>query len=131
MAPQIAGVATLAFALPVTLYLAICWIIAKMRRTRLQFEVTKSGKTAVLVEGLALSIGVVLLLMRDLPSGLVVPFFWLLFPIMVLVALGAIVIGGRDMRSLYRAMNAFALGAGTITLIAIAVWILLPRFLYG
>ena len=131
MAPQIAGVAALALALVAMLYIAICWIVAKKRHAAIHFEVTKSGKTAVLLQGLALGIGVGLLLIRNLPSGIAVPIFWLLFPIMVLASFGAVIVGGRDLRSLYRAMNAFAVGAGTITLISIVVWILLPRFLYG
>ena len=82
------------------------------------------------MQGLALAIGVGLVSLRDSPSGIVAPVFWFFFPIMVLVSLAAVIVGGRDLRSLYRAMNVFAVGAGTITLVSIAVWILLPRLLY-
>jgi hypothetical protein len=130
MATQIAGVAALAFVLAAMLYITLCWIFSKKRHTAIHFEVTKSGKTAVLLQGLALGIGVGLLLIRNLPSGTAGPIFWLLFPIMILASFAAVIVGGRDLRSLYRVMSAFAVGAGSITLISIVVWIVLPRFLY-
>lgn len=131
MALQIAGVAALALALVAVLYLSVCWIVAKRRQAVLHFEVTKSGKAAILLQGLALVIGVALLLIRDLPSGIAMLIFWLLFPTMVIASLGAVIVGGKDLRSLYRAMSAFAVGAGIITLVSVMVWIVLPRFLYG
>jgi len=100
------------------------------KQATFRFDITKSGKVAVALEGVSLIIGVLLLLMRNLPAEIVVPVFWLLFPVMVLAALGGAIVGGLGLRSLYRALDIAGVGIGVITIVSVAIWMFLPRFLY-
>lgn len=127
MAPHI----TIAAAILFTLFLTAYFVFTRWQQTPQPFEFTKTGLVALTLSGASLAIGGFLLSIRNWPWEIAVPIVWFLFPLMVVAALASLFIGMRSLHTLYRPLEVSSVGANAITIIAIVVWVLLPRFLYS
>ena len=110
------------------------WYLRTETTTGLSVQTLWTGsngreKVALLLEGGVLVAGVLLLCMRDAPSDLVLPVFWVLFPTMLIALVIAGIVAIAQSRRARRPASVLAGAASVMALIAVLAWMFLPRVL--
>jgi hypothetical protein len=85
-----------------------------------------SGKVSVALSGMALISGIILAVVQRAPDSVNLSPFMLLFPTMTLCAIGGVVIGSLNLKSIHKVWNFSGVTIGMIVLVAFSIWLLSP-----